>query len=134
MSRDTRLKASDVHRDANYVFSQKKPFDEAFPEIADIRIEVAESTDPIWGTPRARVYSRENGLPGEFVDCHNSSCYNGGFSVGQMIRDMLRDKKTEAETAAMCRGYEGSPKGRRRYRTCLTTFKVKIQIVYRATP
>ena len=40
--RDQRVKASDVFRETNFVFSKKRPFEEAFPEIEDIVIEVEE--------------------------------------------------------------------------------------------
>ncbi len=67
---------------------------------------------------------------GEYIDCRNSLCYDGGVSVGQMLRDMVEEKKTEAEFSSLCRGYEGSPKGRRKYRNCSNFFEVKIRIEY----
>lgn len=126
-----RTKASDIFRETNFVFSKKVPFLEAFPELEEFRIEVSESPDMIWGKDqRARVYAKEN-PPGEFVDCTNFVCYSGGVSIGEILRDMIRQRKTEAEVSKGCRGYEGSPKGRRRYRSCMHHFTVKVSLKYK---
>jgi hypothetical protein len=131
--RDQRMKASDTFREANFLFSKKVSFDEAFPEIEDIVIEVVEDGHGVrhWGPGDPKRTYRKPHLPGEYVDCSNSLCYNGGVSVGSIIRDMVRERVTERETSEVCRGYEGSPKGRRKYRSCMNFFKVKISIRYR---
>jgi hypothetical protein len=129
-ARDKRQKASDVFRDATYVFSRKVPFEEAFPQIDDLRVQVRESsigrTEPI----RTSTYTTVN-PPGEFVDCSNPLCYNGGVSVGSVIHAAVRDRKTECTETHGCQGYEGSPKGQRRYRSCLHTFEVTVNIRYK---
>lgn len=127
--RDERQKASEVFREANFVFAKKAPFSEAFPEIADVRIEV-EIGHGYSGSDK-RVYSGQY-LPGEYVDCNNSLCYNGGFSIGQVLRDMVRARVADKEGSAICKGYEGSPKGRRKYRDCLNYFRYKVHVEYRA--
>ena len=38
-----RKKASEVFRDREFMLAEKVPFDKAFPEIGDIKIEVIES-------------------------------------------------------------------------------------------
>jgi len=68
---------------------------------------------------------------GEFVDCSNSLCYNGGIRVGSMRREAVDERKTEFDGKAMCQGYEGSPSGRRRYRTCINHFEVRGKITYK---
>ena len=110
------------------MFGQKVPFSQAFPEIADIRIEVEIGTAPS-GNPK-RFYSGHH-LPGEYVDCDNSLCYNGGFSIGEVLRDMVRKREADREGRAICAGYEGSPKGRRKYRDCLNFFRYKVHVDYR---
>jgi hypothetical protein len=42
----------------------------------------------------------------------------------------LSEQKTEREFSKMCKGDEGSPKGRRKYRNCANFFKLKINIEY----
>ncbi len=127
--RDERQKASDVFREATFVFAEKASFDEAFPQIADIRIEVEIGHAPSGN--RKRVYTRPH-VPGEYIDCDNSLCYNGGFSIGEVLRDMVGKGETGRSGSAICRGYEGSPKGRRKYRDCLNYFRYKVQLTYRS--
>lgn len=126
--RDERQKASDVFRDANFMFAQKVPFAKAFPDIHAVRIEVETGHAPS-GNPK-RVFSGQH-LPGEYVDCDNPLCYNGGFSIGEVLRDMVQKRERDREGRAICRGYEGSPKGRRKYRDCVNFFRYKVRIDYR---
>lgn len=127
---DKRQKASDVFREGYYPFVRKVSFAEAFPEIEDTRVEAKE-----YGyAPEAKqcwLYTREH-PPGEYVDCSNPLCYNGGFSIASVLRQMARDGLTEHETSGLCQGNEGSPKGRRIYRKCMHSFEVKVTIKYKA--
>ena len=123
MARSDRQKASDVFREAEVVFARKATFAEAFPEIesADVRVSVSdfgESRSMRWGG-------------GEYVDCPNPLCYNGGVSVGSMLRQMVSSKEEERTFEEFCQGYEGSPKGRRKYGECMRDFKIVIHIKYK---
>ncbi len=51
--------------------------------------------------------------------------------MGEIIHAMVRDKKTDHEEERKCQGYEGSPKGRKRYRSCLHSFHIKAHIDYK---
>jgi hypothetical protein len=125
-----RQKASDVFRETNYFIGEKTTFEKAFPEIENIRVTVEEFED-FFSDGRKRFYSKENA--GEYIDCSNPICYNGGFSLGSLIRNMVSTRQTELETTKFCQGYEGSPKGRKRYGPCEHRFKVKIEIKYKDT-
>lgn len=133
MSRGDRKKASDVFRETTYVFAEKVPFETAFPEIASVDVEFTETGHGIWDAGKRyrgyRAGSRDS--LGEYIDCSNSLCYNGGFSIGNILREMVRNKETRREFSALCQGNEGSPKGRRIYRKCLNFFKGIITIVYK---
>jgi len=128
--RDRRQKASDVFRESEFVFVQKVSFEEAFPEIKDLTVEVEESGHGVSEWNRKRTY-RKQYFPGEYIDCSNPLCYNGGFSIGSILREMVRNRQTELETSKLCQGNEGSPKGRRIYRKCMNFFKIKVSIKYR---
>lgn len=130
MKRDERQKASDVFRETNYVFSEKVGFDEAFPEIEDLTVEVIKSGHGIDDWNRKSTY-RKQYFPGEYINCSNPLCYNGGFSIGSILREMVRNKQVELETSKICQGNEGSPKGRRIYRKCVNFFKIKVSIKYK---
>jgi hypothetical protein len=127
---EPRKKASDVFNETNYVFGKKVRFGEAFPEIEDLRVEVTEEGRDIIGSSGKSIYTKEY-FPGEFINCSNSSCYNGGFSIGSILREMEKNKQTEFETRKGCQGNEGSPKGKRIYRKCLNSFQIKVSIKYR---
>jgi len=124
-----RMKASDVFRETNYVFGKKVKFEEAFPEIKTLRVECTEEG---YGArnPITRIYTEKN-TPGEYIDCHNPLCYNGGFSIGQILREMVQKREKHWEGTKFCQGYEGSPKGRRKYRSCINSWKVKVDIEYK---
>lgn len=133
MSSQDRQKASDVFRNTDYVFSKKGTFAEAFPMIEDIRVVVKHG-----GHYGVNDWNREEHYGtniGEYVDCTNSMCYNGGFSVGNFVRMMVASKQTHFEKDYIsCQGYEGSPKGKRRYRSCTNHFGVTIDIKYKSEP
>jgi hypothetical protein len=118
-------------RRAQFLLAKKGSFAEAFPTIADFRIEVAESGDAIWGRESngKRVYTKTN-PPGEYHNCSNSSCYNGGIAIGGIVRSMVAKGETHSKESAICQGYEGSPKGRRQYRRCLHHFTVEVSLTY----
>ena len=122
------MKAQDVFNQTNYVFSTKGKFEDVFPMIADITVTVKEDGYGVSPSFNTRTYTK---AVGEYVNCSNPSCYNGGVSVGSIIRDMVRSKSTHAEEHRICQGYEGSPKGRRRYRSCINFFNVTIDIKYK---
>jgi len=135
--RNKRPSAQDLLNEGNFLFSEKCSFEEAFPQIESIKVEYeALSEHALWWGPRDPMESRAYVLVdkkriGEFLPCPNSKCYGGGFSIGEVIRDMVRNKETAKEGTGHCRGYEGSPKGRKRYRDCRSRFTYKVSIVYR---
>lgn len=134
MSKDKRMKASDVFNQSHPFLGKTDSFAKAFPEIEDIRVEIKETGE---GIPRWRqdndisdIYTRNN-LPGEYVDCSNPRCYNGGIRLGQIIRFMIDQKQMEYQDTLSCQGYEGSPKGRKKHDDCYNMFDVKITIKYK---
>ena len=127
--RDHRKKASEIHRDTTYVFSSKVSFAEAFPSIAHVRVEVTETGDGVYADYQPSVYTEQR--LGEFIDCHNPQCYGGGFSIGSVLGSMVAKGETDREESSGCKGHEGSPKGRRKYRDCWNRFKVKVHIEYK---
>jgi len=125
---EERKKAQDVFNETNFVFATKTTFEKAFPEIKNINVEVKETGNGTYNSSRTSHYSKE--YIGEYVNCSNPACYNGGFRLGGIIREMVYKKETEREGSAMCQGNEGSPKGRKIYRKCWNDFSYKIQIEY----
>lgn len=129
MGDNERKKASDVFQETNYLFAEKTTFEKAFPMIEDIEVEVTEDGAGVREWNRKRYYNKLTA--GEYINCSNSLCYNGGFSLGEIIRYMVGNNMTEYKTTRICQGYEGSPKGRRKYRDCCNFFEVKVKIKYK---
>jgi hypothetical protein len=127
---ERRKKASDVFADTTYLFAKKASFQEVFPELEEARVEVEETGEGVYERSRRSVLSSKTHLS-EFVNCSNPLCYNGGVSIGSIIRSMVAQKQTELETTKLCQGYEGSPKGRRKYRQCFNFFTVKVALTYK---
>lgn len=123
---DERKKASDLFNESHSVFGRKAPFVEVFPDIAEVRVEWTETAD---GHKRGLRRATE---VGEYINCSSGRCYGGGFSIGAVLREMYRARETEREGSELCRGYEGSPKGKRRHRDCLNFFQYKVRVTYRA--
>ncbi|MCH9035939.1 MAG: hypothetical protein IH860_01290 [Chloroflexi bacterium] len=128
--RGRRMKASDVSREHPPVFGRPVSFEEAYPDIDDLTIEVNESGEGIGRWGGFATYNKR-GFPGEYVDCSNPRCFNGGFSLGRLLYPMIGRRQAESETSLPCQGYEGSPKGKRIYRKCLNGFTIKVLIQYK---
>jgi hypothetical protein len=128
---DDRQKAQDVFNETDFLFGKKVGFAEAFPMIEEIKIEVKEEGEGVYEGNEVSIYSSKSILPGEYINCRNSLCYNGGFRIGSIIRAMVRERKTDLETSEICQGYEGSPKGKKRYGKCFNMFDVKVHIKYK---
>jgi len=130
MSRKDREKLTDRINKTSYVFSRKvDSFEEAYPTIASLRVEVTESDLGFGRSPRTWPFTERNFQ--HAVNCSNPMCYGGGVEIGWMIHDMARNKETDREESKMCQGYEGSPKGRKRYRSCLHSFRIKVHVKYK---
>ena len=122
-------KASDVYRETIFVYRNKLSFEEEFPQIKSIDISVSESGIGVKDWKSIKSYNKNN-LPEEYIDCSNSMCYNGGFSIKEIIRKMVSNHLSNYETTELCQGYEGSPNGQIRYRDCLNGFHVNVKITY----
>lgn len=125
---DRRDKAQDVFLKTEHFLDRKATFGEAFPNIESLTVEVEESD---WSGPVGHKSRYTQSNAGEYIDCRNSKCYDGGFRLGQQLRFMVEAGETTKEDTFYCQGYDGSPKGRKRYDRCDHRFEVKITIVYR---
>lgn len=88
-------------------------------------VEEGRGVRAAFGSP---VYTQATA--GEYINCINPLCYNGGFSLGALLRYMVANGTTELDDHKICQGHEGSPKGRRNYGPCSNAFRVKVKIEY----
>lgn len=87
------------------------------PEVESIRVEVRPTGEGFalfrHGAECLEVYSADS-IPA-VLDCRDPRCCGGGLDLDRLIRwSVVEPRQTEFETVMSCRGYEGSPKGRRK--------------------
>lgn len=118
------------------LFGELKKLSEAFPEIDDIKIEYHEN-----GVGIHKFSGNYNEQPTYVIDkqgvreklrCANPLCNNGGYSIGDIIRDMVRERKTFSEFNISCTGHEGSSK--RTMRRCYNSISGTVIISYKDLP
>ena len=131
---DKNMKLSDVEAQKPKPFGQPGTFAQAFPTVQSVRIELrpnGEGFEPFMAEQeRVDVYT-ETTFP-RIIDCRNPRCYGGGLDLGYLLRwTVVEAKRTEYEATIRCKGYEGSPKGRKNDGPCDTYFKVKITVTYK---
>jgi len=99
-------------------------FEEAFPEIKEIKIEGTEGDV----AQRNRVLLTKNNLS---ISCSNSSCKNKGYDLklGDFISEMYRNKETSKEGIISCGGYKSI--GRGQTRRCCNHMNIKVDIKYK---
>jgi len=126
-----REKASDVFKQGGYLLDQRATFAEVFPEIQTLQLEVKELGKGC-RSGSVRTYTHER-FPGEFVNCSNSLCYNGGVSVAAVVHEAYRQRLTGHAVTRWCQGFNGSPKGRKNYGPCTNEFQISLIITYRTS-
>lgn len=129
MSRENRPKLSELMNTRQPFFATRvDTFEEAYPTVEKVQVEVTE-TQGFRGTSWTQKLNERSFT--DAIDCTNPLCYGGGISIGSILHNMVRDGQTSLEETKSCRGYEGSPKGRRRYDRCAHSFRVMMQVEYR---
>ncbi len=130
MGRNDREKLTDRINSSNYVFSRKvNSFEEAYPTVVSLRVEVTERDVGLGGSSQSWTLTEKNF--NHALNCSNPRCYGGGVEIGWIIHDMARDRRTDLEETKKCQGYEGSPKGMKRYRSCLHSFHIRAHVEYK---
>ena len=75
-----RQKAQEVFIEHPPVFGTPGTFEQTFPQVEAVTVEIEEYGDGIYGGERSRRYTRES--LAEYVNCSNPLCYNGGVQWG----------------------------------------------------
>jgi hypothetical protein len=111
------------------LFGQSIAFAQAFPMLADL-------TATIW--IRAHGSTEENpperhfrfgNPPAEHIHCPKTGCTNGGWAIGDVVRDMIAKRETHRNVESRCNGRQWvvGPK----YRDCVTHFTAEIELAYK---
>jgi hypothetical protein len=67
----------------------------------------------------------------EYVDCNNPHCHDGGFSLGDVLREMVRSRQNEFIGTCFCVGLEGDPEEPGPHPSCPTRFEVDATLRFR---
>jgi hypothetical protein len=67
----------------------------------------------------------------EHVDCNNPACFNGGFSLGDVLRDMVRGRQEDFIGTNFCTGQEGDPEEEGPHPSCGTRYEVQAVLRFR---
>lgn len=67
----------------------------------------------------------------EHVDCNNPHCYNGGISLGNVLREMVANHQEEFIGTSFCTGQEGDPEEEMLHPSCATRFEIQATLRYR---
>jgi hypothetical protein len=97
-------------------------FDRAFPEIESIDVIVEESGEGNAGLGRRHFTKRS---VREIINCSSAHCGGQGFLLGDLLREMVASRTTEAHRTGNCQSREESG------RPCTNAFDVKVRISYR---
>ena len=124
----TIMDKQDKVENGSYLFSQPTTFDKAFPSIKTLQIKVMiRKGGPMDGAPQTQYFSIQN-PPGEYIRCVNSGCTDGGWRIGNVLRDMVEKKETSKTVTGICSGRERM--NRSSFRKCLTQFSAEIKLSY----
>lgn len=67
----------------------------------------------------------------EHVDCNNPNCFNGGFSLGNVVREMVLNRQEEFIGTSFCTGQEGDPDEETPHPSCATRFEIHATLRYK---
>lgn len=85
-------------------FSDDIEFTQAYPQIADIEVLIAEKGTTVGRGPglSTKKYGKES-LIG-FVPCSHPTCHNGGLNLAKIIHEMTEKKQERFTGVRMCTG------------------------------
>ena len=88
--------------------------------------EKGENAEPFAWRMSAREAVRER------IPCNNPACFDGGFSLGDLLREVIKNRQREYIGACFCTGREGDPESPGPHPSCATRYDVEINLSFRA--
>jgi len=68
----------------------------------------------------------------ERVRCHNPLCQGGGFSLGDLLRDLVGSRQEEFVGTSFCAGQEQRHPEVEEFRSCRTRYEVQATLRFRS--
>lgn len=106
-------------------------FEEAFPDIEEIKIEGTEGDLGSGGMSGGKFSLNKENI-NHLPSCSNPLCKDKGYGVkfGDFISEMYKNKETSKEGIISCGGYESM--GRGQTRGCCNQMNIKVKIKYKS--
>ena len=141
MTRQKKTKAHDIYHETEHFFASKASFEKAFPQIEQFSIDIFETEgiehvhfNAFDNIKHRHIYTRhtytKESLPGEFINCRNPECHEGGLSFSGILLKLIAEKLTELQGTECCKGIEGLSKDLKSQKSCSHQFHFKIKIKY----
>lgn len=111
------------------LLGQTLPFAKAFPMVAILKTMVLVRP---FGILEENPQQRHFGLrspPGEHIRCPNPECVNGGWCIGDIVREMIARRETHRTAEGSCNGWRRTHDSK--YRKCQTHFTAEIELGYK---
>jgi hypothetical protein len=111
-------------------FSIGETFEQAFPSIKHVRVEITESNYNYPGGPK--TFTKTEADLSATLKCHYRDCLDGGMYIGDMLQQMVANHTEDLKKSACCVGH-GKPHGRARTPgdVCKTFFEIDVHIEYK---
>ena len=111
------------------LFGQPTTFRQAFPAVATLKATVwIRQGGPMDGAAQERHFTIGN-PPGEYIHCPKIGCTNGGWCIGDVLREMVSKQETQRRAGGICSGRQRM--NRSMFRECLTHFTSEIELTYK---
>jgi hypothetical protein len=111
------------------LFGQPTSFGQAFPTVASLIVTVwIRQGGTLDDAPHEHHFSIGN-PPGEYIRCSKTGCTNGGWCIGDVLREMVSKRETHRKAGGICSGRQRM--NRSMFRECLTHFQANIELTYK---
>jgi hypothetical protein len=110
----------------NYVFARAGSFEELYPEVDNINLEIKELINPGWKKPEKIYHFNNKSNTNDFYPCTNPFCLGSGFSISPILAKAIANKETLISTGEHCGSNESGG------RPCLHFFRIEGEVKYKA--
>ena len=105
-------------------------FEDAFPGMDDVIIEVTQTGHMVPKSLREPQVFRKSNWPWEYMDCNNPRCLGGRHSVRVIVREMARGRLIDVTDTRTCGGREVGQRVHPRGGGCMNVFSFNVSIAY----
>ncbi len=110
-----------------FMTGEKVTFEEAFPDIEELMVEVRERYGEFIG-PKHR-FSKKNVKPK--MECSNPNCYQSGLDIQSILRELVSVRETDYGSTELCHPLDTEKKGGSGFKRCNHFFEIVVHIEYK---